>query len=156
MLPHSSDMYFSKSDLPRKMLQQNCLGPNLKRKHVLFQSKGLWVMGPWSWYQDPRTKNQGARTKYQHPQLQKTWIKDGIWPVGHVSAVLCWGTADAVPQHSTAQPWMTSWPNSMQCLGSDDIMCIGIKYFTTKNQGSTTKNKQTIKMKYDMFKGLAP
>ena len=35
------------------------------------------------------------------------WAKalDGIWPVGHACAVLCWGTAAAVPDYSTAQAW---------------------------------------------------
>ena len=42
---------------------------------------------------------------------------DGIWPVGHACAVLCWGRAAAAgapAQHCTA---MTNWPNTIQCLG---------------------------------------
>ena len=33
--------------------------------------------------------------------------------------------AAAVPQHS-----MTKWPNTIQCLGQDDIMSLGIKSST--------------------------
>ena len=33
---------------------------------------------------------------------------------------------------------MTNWPNTNQCLGSDDIMSLGIKSFTTEGVG--TKN----------------
>ena len=42
---------------------------------------------------------------------------DGIWPVGHACAVLCWGTrcrCRASAQHGTG---MTNWPNTIQCLG---------------------------------------
>ena len=41
---------------------------------------------------------------------------DGIWPVGHACAVLCWGMAavGAPAQHCTG---MTNWPNTIQCLG---------------------------------------
>ena len=61
---------------------------------------------------------------------------DGIWPVGHACAVLCWGTAaaaGATAQHCTA---MTNWPNTIQCLGSDDIMSLGIKSSATEVLGS--------------------
>ena len=47
--------------------------------------------------------------------------------VGHACAVLCWGMAEvagAPAQHCTS---MTNWPNTIQCLGSDDIMSLGIK-----------------------------
>ena len=57
---------------------------------------------------------------------------DGIWPVGHACAVLCWGTVAAVgasAQHCTG---ITNWPNTIQCLGSDDIMSPGIKSFATE------------------------
>ena len=52
--------------------------------------------------------------------------QDGIWPVGHACAVLCLGTAAAgsSAQHCTA---MTNWPNTIKCLGSDDMMSLGIK-----------------------------
>ena len=65
---------------------------------------------------------------------RKTWCHyvilaralDGIWPVGHACAVLCWGTAaaGASAQHCTG---MTNWRNTIQCLGEDDIMSLGIK-----------------------------
>ena len=38
-------------------------------------------------------------------------------------------------QHCTS---MTNWPNTIQCLGSDDIMSLGIKFFAT--EGVSTKN----------------
>ena len=33
---------------------------------------------------------------------------------------------------------MANWPNSIQCLGSDDLMSLGIKSFATEGVG--TKN----------------
>ena len=58
---------------------------------------------------------------------------DGIWPVGHAcaqhnTAHACGSTAAAVAsaQHCKG---MTNWPNTIQCLGSDDIMSLGIKSF---------------------------
>ena len=35
----------------------------------------------------------------------------------------------ASAQHCTG---MTNWPNTIQCLGSDDIMSLGIKSFATE------------------------
>ena len=62
------------------------------------------------------------------------------WSVGHACAVLTLfrGTlaaADASSQHCTG---MTKWLNTIQCLGSDDIMSLGIKSFATEGVG--TKN----------------
>ena len=45
---------------------------------------------------------------------------DGIWPAAAVGASA---------QHCTG---MTNWPNTIQCLGSDDIMSLGIKSFATE------------------------
>ena len=28
---------------------------------------------------------------------------------------------------------MTNWPNTIQCLGSDDIMSLGIEFFATES-----------------------
>ena len=36
----------------------------------------------------------------------------------------------ASAQHCTG---MTNWPNTIQCLGSDDIMSLGIKSFATES-----------------------
>ena len=52
---------------------------------------------------------------------------DGVWPVGHACAVLCWGMVPllgAPAQHCTG---MANWPNTIQCFSSDDIMSLGIK-----------------------------
>ena len=42
-------------------------------------------------------------------------------------------TAGASAQHCTG---MTNWPNTIQCLGSDDIMSLGIKSFATEGVGT--------------------
>ena len=48
---------------------------------------------------------------------------DGIWPVGHACAVLCCGmTAAAAPAHHCTG--MTNWPNTIHCLGKDDLMSL--------------------------------
>ena len=49
---------------------------------------------------------------------------DGIWQVGHARGT---AAAGASAQHCTG---MTNWPNTIQCLGSDDIMSLGIKSST--------------------------
>ena len=41
--------------------------------------------------------------------------------------------AGASAQHCTG---MTNWPNTIQCLGSDDIMSLGIKSSATEVLGS--------------------
>ena len=59
-----------------------------------------------------------------------------FWPVGHACAELCWGTRRrrrAPAQHCTG---MANWPNTIQCLGSDDIMSLGIKSSATEVLGS--------------------
>ena len=52
------------------------------------------------------------------------WAKalDGIWPVGLSSAQHCTG--------------MTKWPNTIQCLCSDDVKSLGIKSSATEVLGS--------------------
>ena len=45
---------------------------------------------------------------------------------------------------------MTNWPNTMQCLGSDDVMSLGITSFNTKNQGS--RNKEQVPKTTELLK----
>ena len=80
---------------------------------------------------------EGARLDAKRHHVILAMALDGIWPVGHCCAVLCSDTAaaGASEQHCTG---MTNWPNTIQCLGSDDIMSLGIKSFAT--QGVGTKN----------------
>ena len=58
---------------------------------------------------------EGGRLDAKKHYVIRAKALDGTWPVGHASAVLCWGTAvvGASAQHCTG---MTNWPNSMQCL----------------------------------------
>ena len=50
-------------------------------------------------------------------------------------AMLCWGTSR---RHTSAQQCasITTWPNTIQCLASDDIMSLGIKSFATEGVGT--------------------
>ena len=75
---------------------------------------GKWMLNP----------QEGGRLKRHYVILAKAL--DGIWPVGDASAVLCCGkaAAGASAQHCTG---MTNWPNTIHCLGQDDIMSLGIQ-----------------------------
>ena len=70
---------------------------------------------------------EGQRLDAKRREVILAKALDGIWSVGHACAVLCWSTRRhrrAPAQHCTG---MTNWPNTIQCLGSDDIMSLGIK-----------------------------
>ena len=93
----------------------------------------------------PRAKNQGEPRTNTFTAEEQSMPKDIFsseprrWRVfcQLVMAVQCCAEARRrrVPQHCTA---MTNWPNTIQCLGSDDIMSLGIKSFATEGVG--TKN----------------
>ena len=48
--------------------------------------------------------------------------------------------AGAPAQHCTG---MTNWPNTIQCLGSDDIMSLGIKPCATEGVGTTNFSRNS-------------
>ena len=50
-----------------------------------------------------------------------------------VMPVQCCAEARQSAQHCTA---MINWPNTIQCIGSDDIMSLGIKSFATEGVGT--------------------
>ena len=60
-------------------------------------------------------------------------ILAGIWPVGHACAVPARHSGGA---SAHCRKGMTNWPNTIQCLGSDDIMSFGIKSSATEGVGS--------------------
>ena len=70
---------------------------------------------------------EGGRLDAKRHQVILAKALDGIWPVGHACAVLCWGTcqrSDRCWWHYTVMP---NRPNTIQCLGDDDLMSLGIK-----------------------------
>ena len=60
---------------------------------------------------------EGGRLDAKRHYVVLAKALDGIRPLGHACAVLCWGTAATTgtpAQHCTG---MTNWPNTIQCLG---------------------------------------
>ena len=77
-----------------------------------------WVPGftMSKWMLNPQ---EGGRLDAKRHYVMLTKTLDGIWPLGHACA-----GRHASAQHCTG---MANWPNTIQCLGSDDIMSLGIK-----------------------------
>ena len=79
---------------------------------------------------NPRTHREypqeGRRLDAKRHYVILAKALDGIWPVSHACVVLCSGTRRrrASAQHCTGK---AKWPNTIQCLGSDDIMSLDIK-----------------------------
>ena len=48
---------------------------------------------------------------------------------------------------------MTNWPNTIQCLGSDDIMSLGIKSFATEGVHDKVHDKDHDKV-HNWYKDL--
>ena len=59
--------------------------------------------------------------------------RDASWSCLCSAVLRHGGGGGASAQHSTA---LHNWPNAIQCLGSDDIMSLGIKSFATEGVGT--------------------
>ena len=79
--------------------------PHYLKTCLNFKFPGRWMLNP---------QEDGRLDAKRHYVILAKAL-DAIWPVGH---------ARASAQHCTG---MTNWPNSIQCLGSYDMMSLGIK-----------------------------